>query len=139
MEKNTGKRLKKRKKRWVYATLRTKTKNTVPVAVFEASPAVTVIVVLPKPNTMSFTVAVLPTAIATESVLCAPRRIKPPVKFIFHVTVAFTVPVFLITALMPSGPLIDSIEKCGRGAITLTAAVSVAVLFAASVTVRVAV
>jgi hypothetical protein len=49
---------KKKKKGGVYATLRTKIITTVPDAVFEASPAVTAMLVLPKPNTKSFTVAV---------------------------------------------------------------------------------
>jgi len=145
-EKQYQKKIKKNKKKekkrcGVYATFRTKNRRTVPVAVFDAVSAVTVMVGLPNPKTKLFTVCDSPAAISTVPVLDFPMRISPPSRLMAHATpVASAVPVFFSSALMPSPPVIAPISIFGCCAVMVAVVASVAVWGVgevASVTVRV--
>jgi hypothetical protein len=96
----------KKEERIGYLTPKTKKRITVPVTVFCASPAVTSIVVFPKPKTRSFTVIDAPAARDAIISFCKrPMKIRPPVNLIFHwILVIVEEPVFLITAETPKPP-----------------------------------
>ncbi len=105
---------KKEKKGGVYTTPVTKNSRTFAVAFFVAVSAVTSMFVAPNPRTKLFTVTDSPAAISTVSVFDFPTKTIFPSRAIVHETpVASPVPMFLITALTPNPPAIESTTIIG--------------------------